>query len=380
MKEEEKINIEVDSEKDETSILDVLKDSIRIFWEITRLALRFWFLLPIFPFLFIFAAYKYTENFETTFSAKLTFMINQEANDPSAVGAISSGQIGLGSGGLSPLTFNPEKIRQLSRTNKLITSTLFQKVIIDGKEDYLINHFITIKKLGYGDGYFKNFVSVDSFSVEQVSALGYVQSLVRGENFSLNYDESKIFSIVTSTSNEQLTYNLGIAFYKTLSEFYIQKTTERARLTYDFLKFRLDSIKKELYAVEYKIGQFADQNHNLALATPLIENERNLKRREFLTGMFYSTTQNFEAAKVNVQNETPIFQIIDKPYYPLPWDKQTKKIYFILAVAAGIIADILFVILFWLWKRYGADTLQFFRDAVTENNDSGSDDHSTDSV
>ena len=51
MKEEEKINIEVDSEKDETSILDVLKDSIRIFWEITRLALRFWFLLPIFPFL-----------------------------------------------------------------------------------------------------------------------------------------------------------------------------------------------------------------------------------------------------------------------------------------------------------------------------------------
>ena len=163
MKEEEKINIEVDSEKDETSILDVLKDSIRIFWEITRLALRFWFLLPIFPFLFIFAAYKYTENFETTFSAKLTFMINQEANDPSAVGAISSGQIGLGSGGLSPLTFNPEKIRQLSRTNKLITSTLFQKVIIDGKEDYLINHFITIKKLGYGDGYFKNFVSVDSF-------------------------------------------------------------------------------------------------------------------------------------------------------------------------------------------------------------------------
>jgi hypothetical protein len=102
----------------------------------------------------------------------------------------------------------------------------------------------------------------------------------------LNYDESKIFSIVTSTSNEQLTYNLGIAFYKTLSEFYIQKTTERARLTYDFLKFRLDSIKKELYAVEYQIGQFADQNHNLALATPLIENERNLKRREFLTGCF----------------------------------------------------------------------------------------------
>ena len=67
------------------------------------------FSLQVSTFLFIFAAYKYTENFETTFSAKLTFMINQEANDPSAVGAISSGQIGLGSGGLSPLTFNPEK-------------------------------------------------------------------------------------------------------------------------------------------------------------------------------------------------------------------------------------------------------------------------------
>ncbi|MBK7139835.1 MAG: hypothetical protein IPH74_12785 [Bacteroidetes bacterium] len=378
--EEEKIHNEVDSEKDENSILDVLKDSIRIFWEITRLALRFWFLLPLLPFLFIFGAYKYTENFETSYSSKLTFMINQEASDPSAVGAISSGQIGLGSGGLSPLTFNPEKIRQLSSTNKLITLVLFQKVIIENKEDFLINHLIRIQKLGYGDSYFKSFVSVDSFSREQVSALGYVQSIVKGGSFSLSYDESKIFTIVTSSTNEELAYNIGLAFYNTLSDYYIQKTTERARLTYDFLKLRLDSIKNELYAVEYQIGKFADQNHNLALTSPLIENERNIKRRDFLGGMYYSTMQNFEAAKVNVQNETPIFQIIDKPYYPLPWDKQTKKIYFILAVAAGIIADILFVILFWLWKRYGADTLQFFRDAVTENNDSGSDDHSTDSV
>lgn len=379
MDEEEKYN-EIDVEAKDNSFLEIIRDSIRIFWELMRLGLRFWFLLPILPFLFIFGAYKYTENFETTYSAKLTFMINQEASDPSAVGAINSGQIGLGSGGLMPLTFNPEKIRQLSRTNKLITSTLFQKVVIDNKEDFLINHFISIKKLGYGDNYFKNFVSVDSFTREQTNALGYVQSLVRGESFSLNYDESKIFSIVTSTTDEELTYNLGLAFYKTLSEFYIQKTTERARLTYDFLKFRLDSIKNELNAVEYQIGKFADQNHNLSLASPLIENERNIKRREFLTGMFYSTTQNFEAAKVNVQNETPIFQIIDKPYYPLPWDKKTKKIYFILAVVAGIIADIFLVVLFWLWKRYGADTLQFFRDAVTENNDSGPDDHSTNSV
>jgi hypothetical protein len=378
--EEEKIHNEVDVENDDNSFLDLLRDSIRIFWEIMRLALRFWFLLPLLPFLFIFGAYKYTENFETTYSSKLTFMINQEASDPSALGTISSGQIGLGAGGMVPLNYNPEKIRQLSRTNKLITLVLFQKVIIENKEDFLINHLIRIQKLGYGDSYFKSFVSVDSFSREQINALGYVQSIVKGGSFSLSYDESKIFTIVTSSTNEELAYNIGLAFYNTLSDYYIQKTTERARLTYDFLKVRLDSIKNELYAVEYQIGKFADQNHNLALTSPLIENERNIKRRDFLGGMYYSTMQNFEAAKVNVQNETPIFQIIDKPYYPLPWDKQTKKIYFILAVAAGIIADILFVILFWLWKRYGADTLQFFRDAVTENNDSGSDDHSTDSV
>ena len=76
--EEEKIHNEVDVENDDNSFLDLLRDSIRIFWEIMRLALRFWFLLPLLPFLFIFGAYKYTENFETTYSSKLTFMINQE--------------------------------------------------------------------------------------------------------------------------------------------------------------------------------------------------------------------------------------------------------------------------------------------------------------
>ena len=55
-----------------------------------------------------------------------------------------------------PLNYNPEKIRQLSRTNKLITLVLFQKVIIENKEDFLINHLIRIQKLGYGDSYFKS--------------------------------------------------------------------------------------------------------------------------------------------------------------------------------------------------------------------------------
>lgn len=368
------------SENDENGILDIIKDVIRIFWELMRLALRFWFLLPILPLVFIFGAYKYTEKFETTYSSKLTFMINQEASDPSAIGSINSGQIGLGTGGMVQLNFNPEKIRQLSRTNKLITSALFQKVVIENKEDFLINHIMRIKNLGYGDSYFKSFISVDSFSREQISALGYVQSIIKGESFSLNYDESKIFTIITSSTNEELTYNMSLVFYNTLSDFYIQKTTERAKMTYDFLRLRLDSIKNELYAIEYKIANFTDQNHNLALTTPKIINDRDIKKREFLSGMYFSTSQNFEAAKVNVQNETPIFQIIDKPYYPLPWDKKTKKIYFVLAVAIGILADIAFIIFIWLWKRYGANTLQFFRDAVTENNDSGSDDHSTESV
>ena len=228
--EEEKIHNEVDVENDDNSFLDLLRDSIRIFWEIMRLALRFWFLLPLLPFLFIFGAYKYTENFETTYSSKLTFMINQEASDPSALGTISSGQIGLGAGGMVPLNYNPEKIRQLSRTNKLITLVLFQKVII-------------------GDSYFKSFVSVDSFSREQINALGYVQSIVKGGSFSLSYDESKIFTIVTSSTNEELAYNIGLAFYNTLSDYYIQKTTERARLTYDFLKVRLNCMQLNIKLV-----------------------------------------------------------------------------------------------------------------------------------
>lgn len=367
-------------EENEKSFQEVLRGVIHTVWDIIRLGLRMWFLLPLLPLLFIFGAYKYTENFQTTFSAKLTFMVNQEASDPIVSGTITPSQIGLGAAGIQAYNFSPEKIRQLSRTNKLMTIVLFQKVIIENKEDFLINHFLRINKLGYGDSYFKKEVPIDSFSREQVGALGYAQSMIRGGNFSLSYDESKIFSIITTTNNEELTYKLAMSFYNSLGDFYIKKTTERAKLTYDFLIVRLDSIKTELSIVEHMISNFDDSHHNLTLSVPLVENERRKQQRAFLNSLYFATLQSFEAAKVNLQNSTPIFQMIDQPSYPLPWDKRTKKIYFILALVVGFFTDILMIIIIWLIKRYGKDTIQFFRDAVTQNDDTGSDDHSAKSI
>lgn len=367
-------------EEENSNFQDTLKNAIRIFWDVFRLGLRLWWIMPIMPVLFLFFAYKYTKNFETNYTAKITFLINQEMGDPSALGSITPTQAGLGNFGSQNLIFNPEKIRQFARTNKIITNALFKTVNLYGQEDYLANHYSVIYGLGFKSGYFKNFQGVDKFTREQVSALGLIQSYVRGNNFMISYDESKIFTIVVNTKDEELSYEMCNALYQAISEFYIQKTTEKAKLTYGFLSERMDSIRSRLLQLEYAIANFQDRNHNLSMARPLVEPNRMLKEKEYLNSLFFATSQSFEAAKINLSNITPVFQVIDQPYYPLPWDKKTKRIYFVIAIFAGIVMNIIIVVMIWVFRKYGKNTIKFLRDAISPNEDTGSEDHSAEGV
>ena len=359
---------------------ETLRNIIKIFWDIFRLGLRMWWVMWLMPVVFIAFAYKYTKNFETNYTAKITFLINQEMGDPSALGSITPTQAGLGNFGSQNLIFNPEKIRQFARTNKIITNVLFKTANLNGQEDYLANHYSIIYGLGFKSGYFKNFISVDSFTREQVSALGLIQSLVRAGNFMITYDDSKIFTIVVNTKDEALSYELCNAFYEAISEFYVQKTTEKAKLTYSFLSNRMDSIRNRLYSLEYAIANFQDRNHNISIERHLVEPNRMLKEKDYLNNLFFATSQSFEAAKINLSNITPVFQVIDQPYYPLPWDRKTKKIYFVLAVFAGLVMNVILVLVVWLFREYGKSTIKFLRDAISPNEDTGSEDHSAEGV
>ncbi len=76
----------------------------------------------------------------TTYTAELTFMVNQdEGGSMSGIGAML-GQFGLGGSGGGASNF--EKITEIARSGKICERTLMDSATVGGARDLLANHII----------------------------------------------------------------------------------------------------------------------------------------------------------------------------------------------------------------------------------------------
>ena len=97
--------------------------------------LRFWYIPAFFILLFVgYQVYKYSI-YVPLYPATITFSVDEdEAGGQSALTGMLS-QFGLGS--VRPARYNFDKILELSRSRRVVQESLFAKITIDGKEDFL---------------------------------------------------------------------------------------------------------------------------------------------------------------------------------------------------------------------------------------------------
>ena len=82
-----------------------------------------------------------------TYEAHLTFVID-ESQESGGLGALSgmASQFGFNIGGASSGTFNQTNIQEIITSRRVVEEALLIRGIIDGKEDLLINHHISLHK------------------------------------------------------------------------------------------------------------------------------------------------------------------------------------------------------------------------------------------
>ena len=54
--------------------------------------------------------------------------------------------------------------------------------------------------------------------------------------------------------------------------------------------------------------------------------------------------KNIEMSKMNLREETPLFQVIDSPVMPLPVIKPNKKTFFVLGAVLSVILAVVFLV------------------------------------
>jgi tmRNA-binding protein len=314
-----------------------LKELILKIQEYWQEILKNWKL--IFLIIIPFVAFFFIRAFLTpaTYSAQLTFMVNEDEGG-GGFGGVSAilGQFGFGGGGQS--SYNLDKIVELSKSRKIIQMALFEKVNINGNEDYLANHLIKEykfhKKWEKDTAGLHKFLfnpdSVKLFSREENKALISLHSLIVGGEekkglLSSSYgDETGILNITCITTSEELSIFFAEKIYEKLSWFYINNATEKQQKTFSLFKAKADSLQIALNSAQYRLLQFDDRSRGLMLKQSGAEKIRLQQEVQKLILVYAESYKNQEVSDFALKNETPFIQEIDKPISPIEPNRESK--------------------------------------------------------
>ena len=344
------------------------KDIVEVFKSYFQETIKniLWIILITIPIVCYFGYKQFTT--PILYSDKLTFMVNDE--DGNSISSVASilGQIGIGgSGGRS--RHNLQKITELSKTRNIVGKVLLDSCVFEDQNDLFINHLLKIykwdekwaEKTPSLAGFRFSQPELGDFSKQEKGIFKIIYQKVIGSPkrkgiFSSGYsDETGIMRLQATSINEAITALILNKSYKALSSYYIDKSTEKQKETFELVNAKKDSIFGALQSAEYSLVNFKETNHNLIDRRSRMSEIRLNREVLILTQAYGEAIKNVEISDFTLKNTTPYVQLIDAPLLPISPEKPSL----IFSLLKGGILG-LFLALIFIWFR------KFYRDALSD--------------
>ncbi len=311
--------------------------------------------LIIFISIILYTLYTY-HNRESEFTSKITFTLYEDNEGASS--GMQQNFPDIANLNLSTLvasSIDIFKLQDIAFSQKVLSKLLFSKCIIRSKDDYFINHYYRI--IAKSSINFRNYSGLSNLTRQEYKQYLLAENALKNIT-KISFTDGKSYYITVNTSDEEITKVLSELFYQSLSNYYIEKATEKAYRNYTFLKNRLDSLSNAVYSTDYDIADFQDRSNNLQLFTARVPQNRKIENSEINKTLYLETLKNYENSRVTLNNVTPLFQILSRPYYPLTSTTETLMHIvmintIILLVMLIVITAILYVY-FYHWHEFRA--------------------------
>ena len=294
---------------------------------------------------------------ETKYNAELTFVVEGEKGGGS-LGAMSglASQFGFDIGGGSgSTTFSQQNILELLKSRGVVKAALMQSQMINGNDNLLIEHFLSINK--FKESWSENddfkgvsFHDKNSYTHDSISGLIWSRIVEKNLVIELENDEANIINLSYKSVSPNYAKYFVEALIDEMSKMYIKHQTAQASNTLDFLESRADSVFSELEIAEQEFAKVKDINQRIVKASGRLKELQLMRRVEVLNAMYLEIVKNLELSKITLLNQTPIIQIIDTPILPLEQDKSSKSLAGILGAFLGGFLSVCFFIFRKLFK------------------------------
>jgi hypothetical protein len=322
--------------------------------------LKKYFILLLIPFIIaVLYSYKKIKDAPVTYTATISFSLSEDRPQISyGPATISQVQQGIAFS-------NPNKLREYSFTERVGSKLLFKKYYYNGQEDFLINHYLKTFA-GYNESYFKKFTDVISLNTQEYSIFKRVLSSLRNVA-TIENNNADIYFIKVSLTDENFAILLCDAFYENLMDYYIERSTMRETSTLEFLEKRSEELRLELEKAEFNLAQYKDRANNLKTYKAELEEIKYRRDKQLVEKDFMESSMQLEIARTKLKNIAPLFQKIDVPHLPLPFETESRFKIYALNLAIAFVINFLVTGILVFRTYYWANIKQQIKTAQAKN-------------
>ena len=267
------------------------------------------------------------------YTAGLSFVAEDNKSSMSGLASLAS-QFGADLGSTSGSgVFTGENILMFLKSETLIRQTLLTSYNELGTQT-LADKYAEVykykkawaknKKIGSID--FSKFVNLELPRKEDSLLQVLINSVSKEYTVDRSNKKATFIEVTTTTQDEAFSKLFTERIVKTGTEWYIQTKTKVKAANVALLQKRADSLGALLNANTYTAAAAQQPlvDINPAIRTAPVGAEIAARNKVMLTTIFGEVVKNLEMAKFSLSQETPVIQIVDKPYYPLLRVKESK--------------------------------------------------------
>jgi hypothetical protein len=280
----------------------------------------------------------------TTFTAKTTFVVEDAKSNGSSLLSSLAGQTGIdiaGLGGNSGM-LSGDNVLQILKSNTLIKKSLLSPydsthnlADVYANANNLKTKWLVNPKINKQINFKGNLTRLEDSLLQVI-----INSIIE-KDISISRIDKKvsIFELNITSKDEKFSYLFSDNLLRKTTDFYIDIKVGNIRKNIQRLQERADSLLVLLDQKTYKAAEASSQLLNANKAMPNLSSnaEIEIRNKTIQNAVYNSLIQNLELSKTALLQQTPVFQNLDTPEYPLKLNKASKLLYLLIGLFIGLL-------------------------------------------
>ena len=215
----------------------------------------------------------------------------------------------------------------------------FPSIIIDGAKSL----FIEEDELVYSNRTNKGVIELSQKESKKIEVLKNTITAIVDKKTSMT-------TVAVTLQNPKVAAVLADSVVKKLQEYIIDYSTTKAKEDCIYLEKLFKERQQEYYAAQKEYANYIDSHDNIILQSVRAEQER-LQNDMSLAYQVYSQVANqLQVARAKVQEEKPVFAVVEPAVVPLKPSGISKKVYVLVFIFLSVC-----IVMFW--KLFGEEFL-----------------------